>query len=245
MSLAVNTSVMILAGGLGTRLRSKVADRPKVLAEVMGRPYIIYLLEQISLFGFKQVILLTGYLGEQIENTLGDTYKGLTLTYSREDQRLGTGGAVANALPYLQTDYTLIMNGDSFVQVDLGLFVQWFEAEHHQDHVGMIVVEVPDTVAFGRVKLNSENRITDFVEKQDSQGAGFINAGIYLLSQTRISDIPKGRQVSIEREMFPRWVQSGLYGFITEGAFIDIGTPASYEQAAIFLQELSFQEHGE
>jgi NDP-sugar pyrophosphorylase family protein len=108
-----SVTAVILAGGLGTRLRSVVADRPKVLADVCGRPFITYLLDVLAQSGISDVVLATGHMAEQIEDCLGDSYKGMQLFYSPEKKRLGTGGAVRLALRHVSNELVLVMNGDS------------------------------------------------------------------------------------------------------------------------------------
>ncbi|MEK9148068.1 MAG: sugar phosphate nucleotidyltransferase, partial [Patescibacteria group bacterium] len=109
----------ILAGGLGTRLRSVLADKPKVLAEIYGRPFLSYLLDQLNDAGVRRVVLLIGYRGDEIRNVFGDYYKNLKIRYSEESSPLGTGGAVRLALPILDSDPAFIMNGDSFCDADI------------------------------------------------------------------------------------------------------------------------------
>jgi D-glycero-alpha-D-manno-heptose 1-phosphate guanylyltransferase len=104
----------VLAGGLGTRLRSVVDDRPKVLAQVHARPFLMFLLDQLAAADFRSVVLCTGYLGEQIQRTFGETYKCLRILYSQEPKPLGTGGALRFALPQITSDPVLVLNGDSF-----------------------------------------------------------------------------------------------------------------------------------
>ena len=225
----------IVAGGLGTRLRSVVADRPKVLAEVGGRPFLAYLLDQLAAAGVRNVVLCTGYMGEKVEAAFGAWYGGLNLRYSQEAQPLGTAGALRLALPLLDSDPVLVMNGDSFCGADLGSFWTW-----HCDRqaVGsLLLVGMSDTSRYGRVRTESDGRVASFMEKGDTSGPGLINAGIYLLGQDLLRTIPEVGAVSIEKEMFPSWLSQGLYGYCVETRFLDIGTPESYELAGRFLAE--------
>src|ERR671910_3457055 len=118
-------SVAVLAGGLGTRLRPVVSDRPKALAEIHGRPFLAYLLDQLSTAGCSRVVLCTGHLGEQIERAFDKRYRNLQISYSRETRPLGTGGALRLALPDLLSDPVLVMNGDSFCATDLTSVRDW------------------------------------------------------------------------------------------------------------------------
>src|SRR5262249_48858923 len=117
-------TVAILAGGLGTRLRSVVSDRPKVLAPVAGRPFLAWWLDTLDPQGFGDVILCTGYRAEQVEATFGESFRNLSLRYSVEDMPLGTGGAVHKALPFVRSHELLVLNGDSFCHQDLRPFLR-------------------------------------------------------------------------------------------------------------------------
>ncbi len=223
----------ILAGGLGRRLRSKVADRPKGLASVGGRPFLAFLLDQLVEAGLRRAVLCTGYLGEQIEAAFGDSHGGLQLMYSRESSPLGTAGALRLALPRLRSDAVLVMNGDSYCDVDLGAFWAWHCEQRAE--AAMVVTRMLDTARYGSVHVDADGAVRGFDEKQDKAGPGWINAGIYLLSQGLLETIPAGRAVSLEREMFPTWIGRGLYAYQTQGRFLDIGTPEAYRQAERFF----------
>jgi D-glycero-alpha-D-manno-heptose 1-phosphate guanylyltransferase len=224
---------VILCGGQGTRLRPAVADRPKVLAEVRGRPFVCYLLDQLAEFGVQQVVLCTGYLGEQIQTLFGENYGALRLHYSREEQPLGTAGALHLALPFLTSDPVLVLNGDSFCRTDLGAFVNWHAA--HRAPASLLLMHVPDTRRSGRVAVDAAGQVTQFVEKGTQSGAGWINGGVYLLSQQMLVQIPAQRAGSLEREIFPAQIGRGLCGYQANGEFIDIGLPETYAAAQHFF----------
>lgn len=228
-----NLTAVILAGGLGTRLRSVVADRPKVLAEVLGRPFLAYLLDQVETAGIRQVVLCTGHLGEQVEAVFGKSYGPMRLIYSQETEPLGTAGALRQALPLFDSDWALAMNGDSYCDTNLGNF--WQSHQSNGATGSILLVEMPDTDRYGRVNLSSGGRVESFDEKGMNRGPGLINAGIYLLNRLLLGSIPSGRAVSIEREMFPLWVGSGIYGHQNKARFLDIGTPESYSIAERFF----------
>lgn len=211
----------ILVGGFGTRLRAVLPDQQKVLAPVAGRPFVLRLLDQLADAGILQVTLCAGYKAEQVQQ-IGPTYRGMSLRYSIEPQPLGTAGALR--LAHLEPP-VLVLNGDSYCEVDL--------AALPPPNV-IVVREIPDTAASGRVEFDADYRITRFSEKGQS-GPGWINAGIYLLNREFLDSIPAGRAVSIEREMFPAWIDRGLRAFPTRGRFLDIGTPESYAQAQGFF----------
>lgn len=236
------TTAAILAGGLGTRLRSVVADRPKVLAPVLGRPYLAYLLEQVATAGIRKCVLCTGHMADQVQAAFGEDFQGMELLYSREDSPLGTGGALRQALPGLTGDRVLVLNGDSYCDVDL-LDFQKFHAAQCTD-ASMVLVRVADSSRFGRVSVGVDGRIQRFEEKTPGAGPGWINAGIYCLSPGVIAGIPEGQAVSLEREVFPGLVARGMSGYQTEGQFLDIGTPESYAAAERFLATIIHSDQG-
>jgi NDP-sugar pyrophosphorylase family protein len=228
-------TVAVLAGGLGTRLRSVVSVRPKVLARVLGRPFLTYLLDQLAAAGTREVVLCTGYMSDMVEEILGNRYKTLRLVYSKEEEPLGTGGAIRHALEYFPSDLVLIMNGDSFVNTDLIVYLHWF-FEMERD-ASLLLVKVPDTNRFGRVITGENGLIIGFEEKGTYFGPGWINAGVYILKKKLLESIPPGKPFSLERELFPPLAEKRLYGYQSGGEFIDIGTPESYGQAKNFFSK--------
>jgi D-glycero-alpha-D-manno-heptose 1-phosphate guanylyltransferase len=226
-----NITAAILAGGKGTRLRGAVSDRPKVLAEVAGRPFITYLLDQLADAGVREVVLCTGYMAEMLPAALGE-YRGVRLTYSAEESPLDTGGAILLARAHLKSDPYLVLNGDSYCATDLAAF----HASHLASglNASIVLAEVPDVSRFGRVLLDVQDRITRFDEKGAATGRGWINAGVYLFQQDFLKQIPPGR-VSLEHTIFP--ASTGrMHGYRNPtGAFIDIGTEESYSAAAAFF----------
>jgi D-glycero-alpha-D-manno-heptose 1-phosphate guanylyltransferase len=229
-----NICAAILAGGLGTRLRPAVGDDPKVLAQVQSRPFIRILLDQLESAGIKKVVLLTGHRAAQIRQTLGDRHGGMILEFSAEPTPLGTAGALRHALPFLASDSILLMNGDSYCDVDLSLLISQ-HAQRRAD-LTMTLVHVADANRFGQVDIAQDDRLTRFAEKCESGAAGWINAGVYVLNRTLVQAIPTGRAVSLEKELLPTWVQQRrVFGCTTAGRFLDIGTPPSYAEAAAFF----------
>jgi D-glycero-alpha-D-manno-heptose 1-phosphate guanylyltransferase len=232
-------SVAILAGGFGTRLLPVVSDRPKALAEIHGRPFLAYLLDQLSNAGSSRVVLCTGHRGEQIEQAFGERYRNLQILYSRETRPLGTGGALRLALPFLLSDPVLVMNGDSFCATDLTSFWDWHCARGSQ--ATMLLAEVPNTQRYGSGKINHDDAITQFVEKKQG-GSGSINAGVYLLSRQIIHSIPGNTAVSLERDVFPALMSQGLYGYQERERFLDIGTPEDFAAAEQFFATTNERE---
>lgn len=234
-------TAVVLAGGLGTRLRSVVPDKPKVLAEVAGRPFLEYLLEKLADEGIQNVVLCTGFKAEQVEERFGNHFQNLRLSYSREIDPLGTGGALRLALPLCQSSTLLVLNGDSFCDAAIE---PMFQRHSQQAARGtLMLVKTDDVARFGSVRCDAQERITAFEEKAQSRGAGWINAGVYLLHRDLIASIAPDRAVSLEREMFPRWVGNGLYGFAAEGRLWDIGIPEAYDQAKTDFSALPPSPH--
>jgi NDP-sugar pyrophosphorylase family protein len=227
----------ILAGGLGTRLRTVVADRPKVMAEIHGRPFLSYLLDQLLSAGFRSAILCTGYLGEQIAHVFGTRYRDLQLSYSLESRPLGTAGALRLALPQLVSNPVLVMNGDSYCHANLRAFGQWYR--ERTDQAAILLTQVTDSRRYGSVKLADDGSVIEFGEKLAEQRSNWINAGIYLLNPAMISSIAVDRSVSLEYDVFPGLVGQGLSGYRSDGQFLDIGTPDDFEKAREFFAPLA------
>lgn len=229
-----DATAAILAGGLGTRLRPRLSDRPKVLAPVHGRPYLAYLLEQLAEAGIRHTVLLTGYRAEQIQATFGDNYGELRLTYSVEPSPLGTAGALRRALSQLSSSTILLLNGDSYCGVSLP---DLWELHHDRSvDLSLVLTFMESCSRYGRVALSSDDRVLGFEEKSEAGGAGWVNAGIYVLSRALIQDIPANVPASLERELCPAWVAGKrCFGFRCQAPFLDIGTPDSYAQAEAFF----------
>lgn len=227
-------SAAILAGGLGTRLRSVVPDKQKVLAEVLKRPFVTFLLEQLDSAGVRNVVLCTGHKGDEVQEQLGNTYRSLSLAYSQEDEPLGTAGALRQALPRLNSDPVLVMNGDSYANADLNAFLEWFSQKELA--AALVLTRVPETNRYGRVILDKDSRVQIFEEKGGKANPGWISAGIYLFRKELLEKIPPGKPYSLEREFFPLLVKKGLYGYPCKTEFLDVGTPDSYAEAELFLK---------
>ncbi|HPS54363.1 MAG TPA: nucleotidyltransferase family protein [Sedimentisphaerales bacterium] len=230
-------TAMILVGGLGTRLQSVVSDRPKVLAEVCGKPFLAYLLDQVALTGIRKVILCSGYMSEKVEEAFGENYSGMEICYSVEKTLLGTGGAVRLALSKLTSNYALILNGDSYIDADIKEYIRWYFAKRRL--VALLLTGVDDSSRYGKVCIDEDERITAFNEKIAGSGPGLINAGMYLMDRLVIERIPANEVFSLEKKLFPAINKSEIYGFCCNASFIDIGTPQSYSVAENFFGKWS------
>ena len=228
---------VVLVGGFGTRLRVVVPELPKVLAEISGKPFLFYILDQLSEAGLKTVILCTGYLGDYVKSKVGEKYRSLSIKYSHETTPLGTGGALSLALPYIQSSDVLVSNGDSYCSADLVGMWEWHMKKKAM--ATLLLTHMDDTSRYGHVSMASVDRIIGFNEKESTSKPGWINAGVYLIRRELLTDIPEKKCVSLEREVFPSWCHRGLYGYQTHSKFIDIGTPESYAQAERFFTTIT------
>lgn len=235
MATLSEITAVILAGGRGTRLRPVLPHQPKVMAELHGRPFLVYLLDQLVAGGVREVVLCTGYRGDEIQAKLGDTYGPLHLGYSHEDVPLGTGGALRLALPRLHSDPVMVMNGDSWIDADFQSYLAWFLGLPAA--AALLLMAVDDTTRFGRVEVAADGAITSFKEK-GVPGPGWINAGVYFLKKSVLELMEPRRFLSLEQDLLPTLVGQGLYGHRMAGKFIDIGTPESYAEAAECLRHL-------
>ncbi len=220
---------IILAGGLGTRLRSKVAELPKSMAPINGVPFLQYQLNYLSQFQIKTVYLAVGYLSDVIINYFGDSYKGIQINYTHEKEPLGTGGAILQALNQTKTEEILILNGDTMFQVDLN--------EFYQSHISskadfsMALKPLTNFERYGVVQLNDSNRVTGFEEKR-YQKEGIINGGVYLLNKSVLNSYNFPSKFSFEKEFLEsKFEELRFNGFSSKGYFLDIGIPSDYEKA--------------
>ncbi|HEY4717015.1 MAG TPA: nucleotidyltransferase family protein [bacterium] len=216
---------VILAGGAGTRLRDIIADVPKPMAEVSGKPFLEYLVLQLLRNGISEVIISIGYKGDVIESYFGSGEKwNAKITYSMEDTPLGTGGGMKKAAPLIEDDSFLVMNGDSFLDLNIKEFSSYHKKKKAIATIGLASLD--DTGRYGKVEINERNEVVSFVEKK-ANGQGLINGGVYLFNREIIDRIPDGK-VSLETEVLPALINHGLYGMVVNGYFIDIGLPQDY-----------------
>lgn len=231
--------VIILAGGFGTRLADTVPGLPKSLAPVNGRPFLEYVLDYLELYGVKKVILATGYMHEAIEAHFGNKYKYLHLAYSREDEPLGTGGAVLKALHMAEGKWVIVMNGDTMFRVNLGKLYD-FQLIKNSD-LTLVVREMKDTSRYGTVEFDETGRITAFREKGEASGPAFINGGVYVIRREFLLGAGLPPKFSLERDFFEKiYMSHPIYAFRCYQYFLDIGIPSDYERAQTDFQTFEF-----
>src|SRR5437773_8729114 len=219
----------VLCGGPGTRLRPVLADRPKSMALIAGTPFLQLLLDRLRSQGVNDVILGTGYMAEKIESYFGSGNKrAMRIRYSREHEPLGTGGALKLAEPII-SDPVLVLNGDSYVEWSLVPMLELFKAKDAD--LVLVLQAVADVTRYGSVALDQGGRVTQYVEKGATAGAGLINAGVYLIRKQIVAELPAGTAISLERDVFPRLLGRRVYGLVSTGLFIDIGIPDDLKRA--------------
>ena len=222
---------IVLAGGFGTRLRQLVADVPKPMAPIAGRPFLEILLGSLAQKGFTQVVLSLGFMAEKISGHFGPRFAGLDLTYVVEDTPLGTGGATRLAATACAQDHVFVFNGDTYLDLEVDLLERQWQAKRHPIVVGR---QVPDTTRYGRLVVDGD-RIISFAEKGIA-GPGLINAGCYVLATDALAQFPLNQPFSIETDyLVPEVARATVEVFVTEGVFIDIGIPEDYSRAQTLL----------
>ncbi len=227
---------VLLAGGLGTRLRSVVSDRPKPMALVDGKPFLYYLVEQLKKNGVTDMIFAVGYKGSMIEEYFGDGGDfGIRVLYSYEEEQLGTAGAIKNAMQYIDDEYFYVLNADTFYSIEYDSLVTL--QKNSGAKMCLVLRRVEDRTRYGIVTVEG-SRITGFNEKSDEEGEGLINGGVYLMNKSLLEEIPDGK-CSLENEMIPMWLSKGycLSAYVNDGYFIDIGIPEDYFRFQKYIED--------
>lgn len=226
----MKADLIILAGGLGTRLKSVVQDLPKPMAPVAGKPFLHYLFRYLQNYPIKNVILSVGFKHETIKDYFGNHYLGKTIHYSIESEPLGTGGAICKALKMATSPSVFILNGDTFFNVDLQTL--WKQHYFEKAELTIAVKEIHHSDRYGTV-VSKDNIITEFKEKQYTE-KGFINGGVYLMECAPFSKREWPYAFSFETEYLQKYVSEGKFSsFASDGYFIDIGIPTDYQRAII------------
>ncbi|HEX4669429.1 MAG TPA: NDP-sugar synthase [Solirubrobacterales bacterium] len=225
---------IVLVGGEGTRLRPLTSDVPKPALTLVDRPFLAYMIEWLAAHGVTEAVLACGFLPDVLREALGDgEHAGVRLTYVTEPERRGTAGAIrfaADALGDDLDDRFLALNGDVLTDLDLTALMDAHRERQARATIALHPVE--DAAAYGLVSVDGDGQVTEFVEKTGEAVPGEINAGAYFLERSVLDLIPPGREVSIEREIFPLLVGAGLGALRLDGYWMDIGTPERYLQAS-------------
>src|SRR4051794_8795702 len=232
---------LILAGGGGTRLRPLTSTVPKPVVPLVDRPFIRFMIDWLHGHGVDDVVMSCGHLASGVRNVLGDgSALGIRLRYVEEPRPMGTGGALKYAEPLLAERF-LMLNGD--VLTDLDLTAQMQQHERTGAVATLALTPVEDPSAYGLVRTREDGEVTEFVEKPspDQIDTNNISAGAYVLERSVLGLLEAGQSASIERQVFPRLVGNGLYGFVGEAYWMDIGTPERYLQGTFDILEGSVE----
>jgi len=238
MSLELSQAVaVVLAGGFGTRVAHLLADTPKPMARVAGKPFVEWVVRCLARQGIPKVLFSTGHLAEVVEHYFQpQPVPGVTTRCFAETRPLGTGGGFLNAVQLSgeSPEAWLVVNGDSLVFADLKMAA----AELSNPAVAGVVVgcTVADASRYGTLATGPAGELLGFAEKRP--GSGVINAGMYLLRNSLVSDLPRTLPLSLEQEVFPQLIARGilLKVCVVDAPFLDIGTPESLRQAESFIE---------
>ncbi|MFT3911922.1 MAG: nucleotidyltransferase family protein [Ferruginibacter sp.] len=222
---------IILAGGLGTRLRSAVPDLPKCMAPVAGKPFLHYVIDYLQQQGITSFILSLGYLHEVIEDYVNNNYPALDVKYSIEEEPLGTGGAIKLACGKASEENVIVLNGDTMYKIDVNKLLSF----HQQQHASCTLVLKPmqDFERYGVVEIDEENHIQSFKEKQYYEH-GLINGGVYAINVVKFLSIDLPTKFSFEKDYLEKYYTSEkMSGMIQDEYFIDIGIPEDFAKANV------------
>lgn len=226
---------IILAGGKGTRLGELTRLVPKPMVPVAGRPFLEYLLTEAFGQGVRRAVLSVGHFADQVEAHFGRQWHGIEIDYAYEDAPLGTGGAIALALPGIRGEHCFVLNGDTIFRVDL----QRMQAFHRQHSAQLTLALKPmqNFDRYGTVQID-DGRVVGFREKSPTD-SGLINGGVYLLEKSLRDALPAQGAFSFENDvMAAKTASLNMYGFRDDGYFIDIGIPEDYRRAGEELPAL-------
>ncbi len=198
------------------------------MAPIKGKPFLEYIILQLKSQNLKDIIISTGYKGSIIKNYFQDGGNwDINIEYSEEDKPLGTGGALRKAGELIDDEQFIVMNGDSFFDIEFKQLISFHEDKQAVATIGLAYVETIER--YGQVEIGNDGEITKFIEKGNSVSAGHVNGGIYILNSELINKIPLG-QVSLETEVLPNLINRGLFGMKFKIFFIDIGKPEEYQR---------------
>jgi mannose-1-phosphate guanylyltransferase len=225
---------IVLVGGEGTRLRPLTDSIPKPALTLVDRPFLAYMVEWLAAHGVTEVVLACGFMPDQLRAALGESeHGGVGVRYVTEPERRGTAGGIRYAAEVLGDELGerfLALNGDLLTDLDLTALLR--AHEERSARATLALHPVADSSAYGLVSCRDDGAVTAFTEKTGEAVPGEINAGAYVLERSVLDLIPAGREVSIERELFPRLVGAGLHALCLDGYWMDIGTPERYLQAS-------------
>jgi D-glycero-alpha-D-manno-heptose 1-phosphate guanylyltransferase len=227
------TEAIVLAGGLGTRLKSVVADLPKSLAPVAGKPFLAHLLDNAKQEGIEKFIFALGYKNEQVEEFVKSYLPEVSFAFSVEQEPLGTGGAIYKACKLVSTNNTIVLNADTFFAVSFSRLSGMHEQRDAECTLALKPMKAFDR--YGIVEINEEHEVTGFREKR-FQSEGLINGGVYALNVGSFLQKPFSPVFSFEKDYLEKYYDKGnILGLVSDAYFIDIGIPEDYLRAQVEL----------
>ena len=222
-------NVLILCGGLGTRFRSISKKIPKALAIVSNKPILDWLLMILKKQGFNKVILATGFKGELIDNHIKNHWKNSCII-SKENEPLGTGGAIKNAFKYISSEKILILNGDTLINYNFSNLIDFHEG--YNAEISILLSSITNGLDYGNILIDKNNNIIDFKEKGNVKKNMFVNSGVYCVNTRLIFDFPNKKSFSFEKDILEKWTLiKKIKGKVVKENFIDIGTPERFNNA--------------
>lgn len=228
---------IILAGGLGTRLRSAVPDLPKCMAPVAGKPFLNHVIDYLLAQGVSKFIFSLGYMHEVIEDFIKNEYPLLQYKCSIEEEPLGTGGAIHLAAKLASEKNVVVLNGDTMFKVNISELMS-FHIQHNADCT-LSLKPMQNFDRYGVVEINGECYVQSFKEKQFYE-SGNINGGVYALNLKSFLNLPFAEKFSFEKDYLEKYFSSSkMMGLIQDEYFIDIGIPEDFEKAGIELADKS------
>lgn len=232
-------TAIILAGGFGTRLQSVVHEVPKPMAPVAGRPFLEFLLAFAHRQGIQKAVLSVGYKNEVIKAHFGTAWRGMTVEYAIEDEPLGTGGAIWNALGHCEDETVVVLNGDSLFEIDFRALYQ--QKKDKEADMVLSLKPLENFDRYGVVEIDAHGRILEFKEKAFRE-KGLINGGVYCFDTSWADSLGLSGRFSFEKEVLEHYVKTkAFYGYTSEAYFIDIGIPEDYERAQnTFIEKLNW-----
>jgi D-glycero-alpha-D-manno-heptose 1-phosphate guanylyltransferase len=232
---------IILAGGFGTRLQAVVSDVPKPMAPINNEPFLNYVFDYLLHYKIEHVVLSTGYLADKISDYYKNEYRGIKISYTKEETPLGTGGGIRLAMTKCYTSDVLVLNGDSFFDVNI--------TDHFNNHISkqadcsLALRKVFNASRYGTILLGIGNAIETFKEKNNIEQTGLINGGVYILNRKLyLSKTNEAVPFSIEKDFYESRINElHIFGFEYDGYFIDIGIPEDYNKAQTDFKNFKYK----
>lgn len=232
---------IILAGGFGTRLQAVVSNVPKPMAPINNEPFLNYVFDYLLHYKIEHVVLSTGYLADKISDYYKNEYRGIKISYTKEETPLGTGGGIRLAMTKCYTSDVLVLNGDSFFDVNI--------TDHFNNHISkqadcsLALRKVFNASRYGTILLGIGNAIETFKEKDNIEQTGLINGGVYILNRKLyLSKTNEAVPFSIEKDFYESRINElHIFGFEYDGYFIDIGIPEDYNKAQTDFKNFKYK----